>query len=241
MQSSRVLVLCLLLLASVVLAAPGYSYYEPPHYESGGHKHNCSVSDVVLVLPNGQTVLSVPAGEKPEYIALGTGVQNYTCNATSLTYTSIGAVAKLYDIGCLADKPVFDNLPSIAFNAHNQAKVPTILSAILRGPVTLLGEHTFITNPVTGTGISPLFDFRVGLLKNDPDAFFVGAKTGDLAAPENPTVNVDWLELNEISGGLAKTVFRAVTAGGQPPKSCTAGSPVLSVKYAAQYWFFPPA
>ena len=42
----------------------------------------CDVSTAVIDLPSNQTELAVPSGEVPTYIALGIGVQNYTCSAT---------------------------------------------------------------------------------------------------------------------------------------------------------------
>ena len=40
------------------------------------------------------------------------------------------------------------------------------------------------------------------------------------------------------SGDLSASVYRLYVAGGQPPASCTAGAPVLSVDYAAMYAFY---
>lgn len=46
----------------------------------------CNLSHAKLSVPAGQTVLTAPTSP-PSFIALGVGVQNYTCNATSLTYS----------------------------------------------------------------------------------------------------------------------------------------------------------
>jgi hypothetical protein len=59
----------------------------------------------------------------------------------------------------------------------------------------------------------------------------------NVASPAG-TANVDWLELGNVAGSLAKYVFRVDTKAGQPPASCTPGSRVISVKYSAKYWFF---
>ena len=64
-----------LLLAAVVHAAIW------PSTRSG-----CSLSQARLTLPSNQKSLTSPTGA-PSFIALGVGVQNYTCNDTSLTYT----------------------------------------------------------------------------------------------------------------------------------------------------------
>ena len=42
----------------------------------------CDVSGAVMDLPPNQSQLVTPPGEKPMYIALGVGVQNYTCSST---------------------------------------------------------------------------------------------------------------------------------------------------------------
>ena len=41
----------------------------------------CPVADATLTFPQGQTALSIPAGQVPNHILLGKGVQNYTCTA----------------------------------------------------------------------------------------------------------------------------------------------------------------
>lgn len=83
----------------------------------------------------------------------------------------------------------------------------------------VLGQHYFITNPLTGSGLSPKWDFTSAIEKGHPNAFIVGAKAGDIAAPTNPGTNVDWLMLNGVQGDLASQVFRVETRGGQPPAS----------------------
>lgn len=50
---------------------------------------HCDVSAIQVPLLTG---LSIPDGEKTEFITLGRGVQNYTC--TGGVYVSAGAVAK---------------------------------------------------------------------------------------------------------------------------------------------------
>ena len=79
-------------------------------------------------------------------------------------------------------------------------------------------------NPVTGTGINAKWDFTSASFAGNPNAFVVGAKTGDVPAPEDPAVNVDWLSLNKLDneGELADEIFRVVTRGGQPPSSVSA-------------------
>ena len=80
----------------------------------------------------------------------------------------------------------------------------------------------------------------------------IGAKVGDLPAPTGPS-DIDWLQVKNVQGELATTLYRVDTKAGQPPSSvcthcypkksevnvgilqCTAGS-TISVKYTAKYW-----
>lgn len=79
-----------------------------------------------------------------------------------------------------------------------------------------LGEHFFQTNP--SGGLSPVWDFRGDSAPSQPDAFVVAAKVGNLPAPTGHE-DVDWLQLNGVSGALATTIYRTHTKGGQPPTS----------------------
>jgi hypothetical protein len=128
--------LAVISLVSFVRSAP----VGPPatSSSSNGSVKTCPVSTFKLALPGNQTVLSIPAGVKPVYIALGVGVQNYTCSNGTFAYVSFcsshlysnsthefpqyyrstGAVAALYDISCahcLPGKPssFFTSIPSI--------------------------------------------------------------------------------------------------------------------------------
>ncbi|KDQ09121.1 hypothetical protein BOTBODRAFT_179298 [Botryobasidium botryosum FD-172 SS1] len=195
----------------------------------------CSTHDSVLALSPDQTQLVIPPGEFPEFITLGAGVQNYTCDPTTSLYKSTGARAALYDISCAFGSPKFNTL-----TATVHAALPDDISLVLAelaDPPTegLLGLHYFVP---TESGISAKFDFSSVSRTDDPNAFIIGSKVGDIPAPTGSAQDVDWLELTNIQGDLARTVFRVETKGGQPPASCSPGSPDISVKYAAQYWFF---
>jgi len=218
-------------LSSVVLLAALAS--ATPLFQFPG----CNVQDVKPTLPSGQTALTVPTGEVVKNIALGVGVQNYTCSSAG-AFTSVGAVAELIDISCFAGSSIFSSLTTDVFDIFNATKEITVNDVIdtLGGSFGVLGQHYFVTNPFTGTGVSPTFDFRAASKKGDPNAFVIANKTGDIAAPSGPQ-DVDWLELTGAAGDLAKHVFRIVTKAGQPPASCTPGA-AISVKYTAQYWFF---
>jgi len=209
--------------------------------------HICPVSSYKPDFPktqtglNNLTTLSVPSGQSVIATAIGTGVQNYTCNGA--TFTSSGALAVLYDASCVSSLPIFPSLAALVLKAGG-SKAESVLESCLNKTPVKLGNHYFETNPFTGKGLSPVFDFRSGVLSSDPDGYIIAAKTGDIAAPSDPTVNVDWLELKNggqttpvSSGDLASTVFRIDTAGGQPPTSCT-GAVTTSIPYAASYIFY---
>ncbi|KZS98611.1 hypothetical protein SISNIDRAFT_481329 [Sistotremastrum niveocremeum HHB9708] len=189
----------------------------------------CPVSTIKPSFPSNQTTLSVPAGQKPQYIAIGVGVQNYTCGSTG-TYTSIGAVADLFDFSCLAkETSILNTVPSILYGV--EVGSPPAIKFLDSTPLHI-GKHFFAVNPTTGSGISPAFHITT----SHEDALFVGNKIGDIKAPTDSTHNVDWLQLSTIEGTLAKTVYRIQTKQGQPPASCKPGA-AISVPYAAQYWF----
>ena len=96
------------------------------------------------------------------------------------------------------------------------SEVITALSYV-KNPI-VLGEHYFITNPITGTGLSPRWDFTSHAFKGNPNAFVVGSKAGDLVAPTG-SQDIDWLYLKAVQGELANEVYRTDTRLGQPPAS----------------------
>jgi len=189
----------------------------------------CDLSKVKLNLPTNQTQLVAPTTAL-KFIGAGVGVQNYTCSAG--VFASVGAVATLYDASCAASSTlVLDALPEVLFKASQSKQALKILNA---SPFKL-GDHFFITNPITGTGVSPEFNFASSQKTANP--FVVAKKTGDIPSNCDPKDDVDWLMLSNVQGSLATTVFRVQTKGGQPATSCTAGQ-TASVPYAALYYFY---
>jgi len=204
---------------------------------------SCSLSKAVMSVPASQTTIVAPT-TTPSFVAIGVGVQNYSCSSTTSTYTSTGAVAELYNIACLVHTPQLATIANEAYAlwskvpGNNAAEIPKCLEGL---NFLKLGAHYFITNPVTGTGLSPKWDFTsTGSNAGDENAFVVAAKAGDLPAPTGPG-DVDWLSLTKVQGDLATQVFRVATVKGQPPASCTPGSAPISVKYTAQYWLYGAA
>ncbi|WVQ85920.1 hypothetical protein IAT38_008088 [Cryptococcus sp. DSM 104549] len=189
----------------------------------------CSVSAISVPLASAATLV-VPSGEKSSAIAVGQGIQNYTC--TSGAYVSTGALANLFDVSCLysltAGKvdsaQLSTQLPQIAFN---MLKFPDA------GPLPVAIHHLFVNTPgsTTAGAISPEF---VGASDK-----VVLSKVTAQDAPTDPATNVPWLQLKAIDGQgtLSKSVYRINTVKGQPPTSCTNEGESLSVPYAALYWF----
>ncbi len=178
--------------------------------------------------------------------------------------SNVGAVAELFDISCLAGTPqLFDKVADAAIALWKIAppnvtpqKVITGLS-MLKNPVilgrplvqfkisivpvefnslSLLGQHFYVTNPITGSGVNPKWDFTSsGATAGNPDAFVVAARSFGTAAPTG-SQDIDWVFLTNIGAGkLADTVYRTDTKLGQPAASCTPGSPLITVKYVSKY------
>jgi hypothetical protein len=157
-------------------------------------------------------------------------VQNYTCASATAVPVALGAVATLFDGTALVrtSEEAFNHLPPLAVYLPLSALSAPMLS------LPVLGHHFF------GADGTPTFDLsRKGKI-------LYGKKTADILAPADAskgpagTGAVDWLQLVAKPGfpsvGL-QTVYRVVTAGGDPPAACPREG-VVSVQYAAEYWFF---
>ncbi|KAM3066507.1 hypothetical protein ACMFMG_012005 [Clarireedia jacksonii] len=176
-------------------------------------------------LPNPPSTMTI------QYIAIGHGLQNYSCVAVNSVPIQIGASATLFDVTALAfsNQDELNIIPPIAvYLPLQEIYFSTLTSRIF--PV--LGYHYF-----TGDG-TPFFDL------NSVGRSFYGKRTDDLKAPayanKGPadTGAVDWLQLQDKGGsiGIAE-VYRVVTAGGAAPSTCTAKGTV-TIPYAAEYCFY---
>ncbi|KIK64303.1 hypothetical protein GYMLUDRAFT_220815 [Collybiopsis luxurians FD-317 M1] len=199
----------------------------------------CDVSSATLNIPSG---VALPAPDyKTTFIGLGVGTQNYTCTSAG-NYTNVGAYAELYQIcSKIYKSPDFKDLTSLAFTIWNNVLSSVSASELVElgeilDPSFILGEHYFVTNPVTGSGLVPKWDFTSHAFAGNPAAFVVGSKVADVPAPTSKS-DIDWLELTNLTGTLANEIYRVDTRGGQPPASCVPGSPEIYVKYTALYWF----
>ncbi|OCF58363.1 hypothetical protein L486_04396 [Kwoniella mangroviensis CBS 10435] len=190
---------------------------------------NCPVGNISVPL-NGIAGLSLPSGQTVSNIAVGRGIQNYTC--TSGTYASAGALANLFDVSCLYTltsgfiDPITISglLPKMAFSA---------LSFPEAGKLPIAIHHEFVATPGSSTpgAISPEFSTATDKV--------ILSKVASANAPTDPTTNVPWLQLAALDGQgtLSRSVFRLNTFKGQPPTSCSTEGEQLSVQYASMYFF----
>jgi len=198
----------------------------------------CNISKAKIpVLPS---ALPVPTASPTTFIGLAIGTQNYTCNSSG-KYTNIGAVAEVFDVSCFYKTFIFASLPDVVISAWKAAPPNLTIQDLLlalsptsSSLVRVLGSHYFVVNPLTGQGINPKWDFTG---HGNPNAFVVASKVNATAAPTG-SQDIDWVSLKALTGGLAQQVYRTDTRMGQPPASCTPGSPDIAVKYASSYWGF---
>ncbi|KAF8273167.1 hypothetical protein EI94DRAFT_1655194 [Lactarius quietus] len=216
-----------LLLATTALAAPS------PRGER-------TVPSSALPLPKDQTQLIAP-NTAADYVVLGLGTQNYTCTSAG-TYTPLGSNAQMLDISTLYGTSEFNQIQVDTYDfwskyeGTNPYDYDLAIQLYLKFNIDIVGQYYFINN-ANGT-LSPKFDFtNSGPTAGNSEAFVIATKIGDIPAPTG-SQDIDWLELDGVSGDFAKTIFRVETQAGQPPSWCTPGSPEIEVKYTSQYWFF---
>ncbi|PGH04513.1 hypothetical protein GX51_03506 [Blastomyces parvus] len=253
--------------ASIALAVPsGWSPDTAKFYSTvakeirearKGHKNpaqpNCDISRAKLPTTD-EPLPAVPEGQKLQHVTIGRGIQNYTCASTSPTDKpkATGALATLFEASCLAATypSILSLLPRIALHISNPPypRYPASPSQDLSNPFTfgpndmpIAGYHFFDSEGV------PVFDLQ-------KDGHAAVAKIAGVPAPKGAMKGVGrqrwgavpWLYLAAVDGSLgkAKSVYRVGTAGGKAPPTCEGwkgndgDGGVLSVEYAAEYWFF---
>ncbi|KAL2257423.1 hypothetical protein VTK26DRAFT_194 [Humicola hyalothermophila] len=210
----------------------------------------------------GPTELPAPAPNLVlKKIAVGHGIQNYSCESATAEPGATGAVAVLYDATALHPQsgrtglsprawdtlpetvlyrqPLpLNKLPGTQFGADPNKPFPTPpadLSVHGVPNIEFLGYHFF-----DGNGV-PMFDLSAANLKASV------VKTGEVSAPRNAnqgilgTGAVAWLQLEDSDLGLSNgvsLVYRVITAGGKAQACSVVGPGVQSVPYATYYWFY---
>jgi hypothetical protein len=154
---------------------------------------------------------------------------------------AIGAKAQMLDISTLFGTAEFDRIQDDAYDfwsnyeGTNPYDYDLAVQLYLKFSIDVIGQHYFI-NSTNGT-LSPKFDFTSsGPTAGNPEAFVVSTKIGDIEAPTG-IQDVDWLELEGVSGDLAKEVLRVYTQAGQPPSSVSISNVRQSLaRVATKYW-----
>jgi hypothetical protein len=214
------------------------------------------------VTDNGKgTELPAPAASLVlKNIAIGHGIQNYSCAEATGNASATGALAVLYDATSLYPgtartgirQQVWDVLPSdllwneplplnklagSKYGADGANPFPTPADLRLQGLPTIkfLGHHYFDASNV------PTFDLSTVGLKA------MVKKVNSIDAPSHADKGiigsgaVQWLLLGDVGDGHSQglsIVYRVVTAGGAAQACLVTGAGAQSVPYTAFYWFY---
>ncbi|KAI0390260.1 hypothetical protein F5Y17DRAFT_72637 [Xylariaceae sp. FL0594] len=253
MQLRSILFIFASALATTAVASPLGQRCGPGSDTAGPDHASPTTTSVNYVLPSTGGATSLPAPDAPlKRIAVGHGVQNYTCTTAGAKGSANGALAVLYDVTAL--------YPGSGFRALSPADWDVLTSRVLRataqpitpggspspfpppsdlwvpgvrgGPIRYLGHHFFDENN------TPTFALR------DNAGLFKGKKLANVTAPANADRGlngegaVDWLYLGDKGGsvGVSK-VYRVLTAGGSPGV-CNSVGGSQSVAYTAMYWMY---
>ncbi|KAL0476000.1 hypothetical protein QR685DRAFT_541215 [Neurospora intermedia] len=240
---------------SLLLAAFATIAYAAPT------KGPCKSLTPTLPSTGGDNLQGPSPAARLKKIALGHGIQNYTCSASDATPSATGALAVLYDATTvypglsktalstdafnslphllLWDRPVPLNRPSnSSYSADTTSPFPAHndLKGLADYPSFKYAGHHFFDS--TGT---PMFDLDASGLKASV------VKGGNVNAPQDAdkgvlaTGAVAWLRLTDSGKGQSKgvnLVYRVLTAGGNAEGCAVAGTGVQSVPYTAFYWFY---
>ncbi|ATY65486.1 malate dehydrogenase [Cordyceps militaris] len=242
-------------LASSVLAAPASCAAPKP-------------ATPTLPLTGGAKELTNPPdGLKLLHIALGFGIQNYTCAAAGATPTATGALAVLYDArplypkqgprslasaaqfaqlpaDVLATHPVPLNLDNRLDRADPAHPGASLTEPFLAPPAGLVVDG--VNEPLAYIGHHFFTDKGVPAFYLDNGSIFLTSKKDEAvdapveaSAGPDGTGAVAWLKLSatDAAVGPAKFVYRVLTAGGNS-HGCVNGAGGDSTSYTATYWFY---
>ncbi|KAH7464300.1 hypothetical protein FOMA001_g17721 [Fusarium oxysporum f. sp. matthiolae] len=194
------------------------------------------------VLPSngGDSELPEPSeGVSLKHIALGFGIQNYTCADTAASPTPVGALAVLYDVTHLY--PGQGHTLKVPLNLNEKGTGASLVKPFpkkqdlkirsLSKKIPYLGHHYF-----NAAGV-PTFDL------DKARQLLVAKKIGDIKAPASSpagpegTGAVNWLFLGDAGGSHGISyAYRVLTAGGASHGCKAKGAD--STSYTAMYWFY---
>ena len=127
----------------------------------------------------------------------------------------------MLDASCIASESYFPTIQDDLYTIWTTV-IPQPIEEIidlLHAP-NVLGQHFFQPNPITGQGVSPVWDFRSSsAFEGHEDAYILGKTTGSIPSPQDPSKDVTWIHVANVEGHIADDVFRFDTVGGQPPTS----------------------
>ncbi|KAL6720401.1 hypothetical protein ACLMJK_002323 [Lecanora helva] len=184
------------------------------------------------------------------HVAIGRGIQNYTCpSTTNMTATpkALGAVATLYNVSCQAaiSTSSLSTLPDLVAMTPKDQMGKTLFAAT---PDAQMSGHHYFTDNTT-----PTFNLNVDDEKSLGVIF--SKKVSQVPAPSGSGQSIDgskavpWLYLKTSDSpagddptgnfGGVKEVYRVNTAGGAAPPTCEGlMGQSFSKEYSAEYWFF---
>jgi hypothetical protein len=82
--------------------------------------------------------------------------------------------------------------------------------------ITIDGSYYFVNQ---NGALVPVWDLSSsGPYAGNPNAVVYAQKYKSTPSPDGP-VDIDWVELKKVSGGLANVIYRVNTVHGQPPSS----------------------
>ncbi|CAJ0549943.1 Ff.00g065380.m01.CDS01 [Fusarium sp. VM40] len=200
----------------------------------------------------GQELPLPPRGVTLKYIALGFGIQNYSC--TTGQPVSTGALAMLYDITDLY--PSHRNPKSLSMTNFERLTATVLenfevpLHLVSTGGADSLEPFTkpvplefnghsipFLGHHFSNTNGIPIFD----LGKQRLNATLITAVDAPANANPGPdeTGAVPWLYIGDAGESIGISyVYRVLTAGGKSHGCTSSDSDEDSTPYAAQYWFY---
>ncbi|KAK5992252.1 hypothetical protein PT974_05653 [Cladobotryum mycophilum] len=237
----------------LVIASAALSFASPIGRKVEEESIGCAVAPTVPTLPStgtGQDLAPPPAGLSLKHIALGFGIQNYTCGSIGATAAATGALAMLYDITDLYPGQSHRSLSSAEFSAltaytlHHH-KIPLNFDSSSAGRLNAKDFGASSSNPFTpdaplilpGYQALPFLGHHFFNSNGDPT---FSLQHGAINLGLDGTGAVAWLGLgakaNAGSFG-ASFVYRVVTAGGNS-HGCASSTGQDSTGYTAQYWFY---
>ncbi|PHH62957.1 hypothetical protein CDD81_6382 [Ophiocordyceps australis] len=219
------------------------------------------------VLPttgNDKDLPSPPANVSLKYIALGFGIQNYTCHSLGSSPVATGALAMLYDITRLYPHQSSSSLSPQTFSqmpiwALAERDPPLNFASPGYGRVDPSSPGASLSRPfppdaplkLSGLPLLPFLGHHFFDAHGVPtfvlDHGRVNLPVGKVAGVPPPTnANpgpqgtgaVNWLYLGPKPGAVgAQYVYRVYTAGGAS-HGCNSAIGDDSTSYAATYWFY---